>query len=155
MKSLIILIGLPGSGKTTLIESGFKDAIVIRPDDYVGCEDNGWTPHKAILAWSQADEIFEKLLKSDEDTVIFDAMFLSPSTRYKYIRKAKDAGVHVSAVFLDTPYSVCLVRNMTRPDYRKIPDDKMEKFAELLKPPSSAEGFDFVSTIKFKKEKSS
>jgi hypothetical protein len=44
---------------------------------------------------------------------------------------------------------------MSRPDYRRIPDDKMEKFAELLTPPSPTEGFDFVTVIKSKKKEGS
>jgi len=156
MKSLILLIGLPASGKTTLIEAGFEDAVIVRPDDHIGYEDGGWTTHDAVIAWKKADEMFDELLQSDEDTtVVFDAMFLSPKTRYKYIRKAKDAGVHVSAIFLDTPYSVCLARNLSRPEYRKVPDDLMMKFAGLLQEPSKDEGFDFVSVVRFKKEESS
>ena len=157
MKSLVMLIGLPASGKTTLIEAGFaKDATVVSPDDHIGYEDGGWTTHKAIIAWNKADEMFDELLQDDEDTtVVFDAMFLSPKTRYKYIRKAKDAGIPVSAIFLDTPYSVCLARNLSRPEYRQVPGDLMTKFARLLEEPSKEEGFDFVSIVKFKKEISS
>ena len=155
MKSLILLIGLPASGKTTLIKAGFADAVVVRPDDHIGYEDGGWTTDCAVAAWDKADEMFDALLQNNEDTVVFDAMFLSPETRCKYIEKAKGAGVHVSAIFLDTPYPVCLARNMSRPEYRKVPDDLMTKFAGLLTEPSKNEGFDHVSIVRFKKGESS
>lgn len=104
-------------------------------------------------AWDKADKMFEVSLCGNVNTVVFDATFFVPEVRARYTKRAKDAGARVSLIFLDTPYSICLARNLLRPAYRQVSENTMEVFNKSLVRPSLEEGFDFVSFVRFEKGK--
>lgn len=75
-----------------------------------------------------------------------DATNLTPRFRRDWIAIARKAGATVEAVYFDTPLDLCQQRNRTR--HRVVPPGVIEAMATILTPPSKAEGFLRVRTIR-------
>ena len=140
---LILMIGLPGAGKTTVLQSHFSDIVFVSPDNFIGyTKKDPWTPQKAKIAWQKATKLLKQKLP-DED-VVFDATFVDKKARKKYINIGKRLGAQVQAIFVDTDSKVCITRNASRNKYRKVPDAVMKSMGSRLERPTKEEGFDII-----------
>jgi predicted kinase len=144
---LALMVGIPGSGKTWLLERLFPDALVIRPDDHIGyTKDDPWTPQAAKAAWNRAHEdLKEALASGGPEFVAFDATMVAALKRRRYIRSAMNAGLRPVAVFADTPLETCRERNGGREEGRRISEAVIRSMASRLEPPTVSEGFDIVA----------
>lgn len=149
MSQLIISIGLPGSGKTT----------VLKPM----AEKLGYT-------YINADEIRHELTGSETDHsmektvwelvyeraveavayggVILDATNTKPKDRVSIIKHLRQYGVgEIVALWFDVPFEIASERNATRE--RKVPITVLEKMQRRLaaQPPTYAEGFDKILKV--------
>ena len=75
-----------------------------------------------------------------------DATSLTRWERRPWIRLADDADCEAEAIFFSTPLEVCLARNAGRD--RVVPTDVVREMARRLEPPSIAEGFARVITLR-------
>lgn len=149
MRIFIMLIGIPGSGKTWLRQKAFYDAKVVCPDEGIGyTKDRPWTQQAAQIAWRESDGRFASLLDDDRvDLVIFDATNTTIRHRRKYLTQARNAGFQTVAVYCETDKSVCLERNAARDKYRKVPELTIDRMYAKLEPPTLEEGFHLVARI--------
>jgi predicted kinase len=123
MKRLILLIGLPGSGKTTLakklVERGFQSisADTIRKDLY-GDEAEQGDPEKVFAIFF---EQLDQMLSNGADIVV-DNTNLKAKHRKEITDRAQPFGYEDTQLWLiDVPLAQCLERNRLRP--RKVGDD--------------------------------
>ncbi|HEY9733284.1 MAG TPA: AAA family ATPase [Drouetiella sp.] len=123
MKRLILLVGIPGAGKTTLakkiIEKGFHclSADPIRQELYGNAAEQGDKEEVFKIFFERLDDMFSKELD-----IIIDNTNLNPRQRKPILDKAKAAGyTDVQLWLLDVPLDVCLKRNAGRE--RVVPDD--------------------------------
>ena len=146
MNKLYMLVGIPGAGKSTWVKRNRSSEVLISPDlfleDKYGYE---WTPKRASEAWANAYQRFATCLQQ-EQSVVWDATFITSQDRAAPLNIAKAFGYHVVAVFLDTPLQVCLSRNAKRKRL-PVPRDKIEMMRRRLRPPTTEEGFDEVVRI--------
>ena len=141
---IVVLVGLPGSGKSTWLESIAANAL---SSDAL----------RKVLADDETDQtihgqVFETLryllrqrLILGRETTYIDATNLTPEERRPYIGMGRSYGCEVEAVFFDVPLEVCLERNRRRG--RFVPEDALRRMAEKLRPPTLAEGFSRVAAI--------
>ena len=144
-----MLIGIPGSGKTTLSkELTVKyNAKVISSDKVrqtvVGIKENDVFPTVYRLC---AEE-----LKEDKN-VILDATHITPKVRKRSFDALDEYKVEYEkiAVYLDTPVDVCVKRVAIRnedPTELHLPLEVVESYHKNLIPPTEEEGFDEVHII--------
>lgn len=150
--TLYILIGVPGSGKSTYAEELFQKAekgTALVSSDQIrkslygreSCQDNP----KKVFAIAHNTVIDQ--LKNGYD-VIFDATNIYAKDRKELILKVcfeVTQPVRFIAVYFDTPISECIKRQDLRE--RKVPTRVIEKMGRQIDKPTFQEGFDIIKTI--------
>jgi polynucleotide kinase-phosphatase len=114
--SLVVLIGVTGSGKSTFARAHFKPTEVISSDVCRGLvaddeNDQSATP----AAFELLQYIVGKRLAGGRLTVI-DATNVQPEARRQLVLLAREHDVLPAAIVLDLPEKLCAERNATRPD---------------------------------------
>ena len=150
MAKLIMLIGIPGSGKTTYSKDLSKEynAKVISSDKvrqtYIGIEESEVFPIVYRLCIEE--------LKNDCN-VILDATHITPKVRKRTFDALDQFGVVYDkiAVYVDTPVEVCLKRVEIRnqdPNELFLPLEVIESYGKNIIAPSKEEGFSEIFVIK-------
>lgn len=132
MKNLLILIGPPGSGKTTYAKTQFPDHIRISQDDQ----------------GKKYYDLFLMHLETNSD-IIVDRMNFSKQQRERFIKPAKDKGYKVIVRIFYIPKDICFNRMMDRKDHPKITDEKsaggaLDVFFKQFEKPELLEGIDEI-----------
>ncbi len=114
--SLVVLIGVSGSGKSTFGRAHFRPTEVISSDFCRGLvaddeNDQAATP----VAFELLHYIAGKRLAAGRLTVV-DATNVQPDARRQLVALAREHDVLPVAIVLDVPEGVCAARNAGRPD---------------------------------------
>ena len=114
--SLVVLIGVSGSGKSTFGRAHFRPTEVISSDFCRGLvaddeNDQSATPR----AFELLNHIVGLRLAAGRLTVV-DATNVQPDARAKLVALAREHDVLPTAIVLDMPEALCLERNAQRPD---------------------------------------
>jgi predicted kinase len=138
---IVVLVGLPGSGKSSYLErlgvTGLSsDALrVLLADDATD-----QTIHEHVFQTMRY--LLRQRLAIGRPVTYIDATNLRPEERRPYIGIGQSYGCDMEAVFFDVPLEICRARNAAR--HRIVPEDALLKMAAKLVPPTTAEGFDRV-----------
>lgn len=151
MRSLVILRGSPGSGKSTWVERmGLKNYTLCADDIRMLMESPILAPNETHTVISQKNdkyvwqllfEILEKRMERGE-FVIVDATHSKSSDfsrynklceRYRYRRYYVD--------FSDVPIDECIRRNNTREEYKRVPEDVIRKMYSRLQTQGKTSGW--------------
>lgn len=135
---VIIAIGIPASGKTTL-RAKYRDYAVISPDE-IRKGLFGVTYDKAIepFVWDIAFEWLECYTLAGVN-VYFDATSISKWARARIMEVVDRRRVKVIAHYLPVSVKTALKRNLERD--RHVPEEVIISMAERLEPPTIDEGF--------------
>ncbi|NEN90118.1 MAG: AAA family ATPase [Okeania sp. SIO3H1] len=151
MTRLIILIGLPASGKSTLarkIVTRYPQCQLISTDairaQLFGDEaiQGPW-----LRVWQQVQQKFYQAVRQTS-LAIYDATNVQRRQRRQVIDLAKGSGfTHLTGLWLDKSLELCLRRNRQR--QRQVPEEVIMKMYRQLTdaPPSCEEGLDIVKRI--------
>lgn len=143
-KYLILLSGVPASGKTTL-RNKVSEGTVISPDDNIGyTEDSPWTPELAKTAWKKANCALSESIDRGDNIIIFDATLVSPKVRKKYIDIGRKNSIKLVSICCLASKEQITKRNANRDKFRKVPRNVIDRMMDNLVYPSKEEGFDYV-----------
>jgi predicted kinase len=140
----VVLVGLPGSGKSTYAAraGGFSlSSDEIRrwlSDDPAHQEIHG-------RVFSVLRNLLKHRLELKRPLTHIDATSLTPRERRPYIKLAELYGAEIEAVFFDVPVDECQRRNRARD--RVVDDQVIAAMAARMVRPTIEEGFSRVSFI--------
>ncbi len=141
----MVLVGLPGSGKSTWLE---RQGIVGISSDRI----------REVLADDAADQtiharvfltmryLLRHRLAIGRPVSYVDATHLTPEERRPTSKSHSGTAATWKLSTSDVPLEVCCARNLRRD--RVVPDDAMARMAAKLAPPDVREGFVRVTVVK-------
>lgn len=153
-KVAYILVGIPGSGKST-VRNSIENVTVISSDDFIEghAKEQGKTYNEVFkdvvgVAQRHCTVLFEQVIESGEN-FIWDQTNITSEKRRSILAKIPSDYKKV-ALYLDTPLEVAIERNAKRE--RNIPEGVIRDMHSRLEPPTTEEGFDSVIHYVTKKE---
>lgn len=156
MKHLIVLVGIPASGKSTYRQKAADDldtpTTFISSDDYLErrAEAEKITYSEAFKLYADEAQKHTNSISQwafqQGHNVIWDQTNLSSKKRRKIINMAPSFYKKTAVVF-KTPFDVAVERNSLRPEGRRISDKIMLMMRDAFQPIEADEGFDFVVEI--------
>lgn len=146
VRELIVLCGLPGSGKSTYTRKKFGDThVVICADEFrkIHTGRDFYPPAECVI--NQMVRVTVEVLLRRSMPVVIDMTCLTVTSRLKWIDLAKRCDAPVRCLWMDIATSVCLERNARRE--RKVPADVIDAMATRFIPPLEGEGFDTITRV--------
>lgn len=145
MKKLILMCGIPASGKSTTAKtlSAYMDnAPIVSMDDIREmlfgtrkCQQQGDMVYN--LAVNRVIRLFREC-----DIVIFDATNRSAKARKQVIQDIQTCfDCYVYCIFMNTPLDVALDRNSNRDESIQVPPAVIHRMYNTLQPPTNDEYF--------------
>ena len=142
---IVLMIGLPGSGKSTYIERlGVTALSSDRIRQLLADDATDQTIHSRVFATIRY--LLRQRLAIGRTVTYVDATHLTPGERRPYVKIARQHGCDIEAVFFDVPLEICMARNSGRE--RIVPMEAMRKMAAKLVQPRAAEGFSRVTVVR-------
>jgi len=142
---LVILVGLPASGKSTWAQ---KQALPILSSDAVRVLLTGDVTHQGAnrLIFQTLRQLAAARLQAGMEVTCIDSTALTQWERRCWVRFAQLHNCEAEAVYFDVPLAECKRRNAARD--RVVPDPVMDLMAARLQPPDAAEGFSRITVVR-------
>ena len=141
---MVVLAGLPGSGKSTYVERLGAPALSSdRIRGLLADDETDQTIHDRVF--QTVRYLLRQRLELGRPVTYIDATNLTPEDRRPFLEMGRAHGCEVEAVFFDVPLAVCRERNARR--RRVVPEEALAKMAAKLVPPALEEGFARVTVI--------
>ena len=142
--NLYLLIGLPGSGKTTWANSKPSKEYVVISTDETAKMFRGLPKDKRRKF---EIELSKKQLQEGRH-VILDKMLMSKEARQTYIKALKPYANKVIVVLFNVPLLKCLERNRQRDKYKQVSDKSYIAHIKRFEAPAKDEGYDELIEVK-------
>ena len=145
-RSLVLLIGPAGSGKSTFARKHFAGTEIVSSDALrAAVSDDEGDQSASADAFQLLRLITGKRLRRGRLTVI-DATNVQPKARRNLLRLARTNAAPATAIVFNLPVAICLARNRARPDRQVTPEVVERQAADLATslPGLAKEGFQHV-----------
>jgi predicted kinase len=132
---LVVMVGLPGSGKSTYARTNFRN--IVSPDR-IRLEQFGtaFDPDIEQEVWDGAFGEARRLLGAGA-VVCFDATSVSRRRRFRLVHLARELGAPAVVVWVRVEPEVAWGRNAARE--RPVPREAFDRLVQAFEPPSAEE----------------
>lgn len=141
MNKLIILSGLPGTGKSHYEKNYIKEAHTTISSDEIRIKITGsydiMCPDMSVVYNKMIDETNE-LFSKGNNTVVLDSTFLDSKRRLYFLDKIKNAD-YIELVMLHVSLETILMRNHKRIKSKWVPEEVIKEMATRYKRPDEIE----------------
>ena len=135
-QGIVVLVGYPGSGKTSIAAERYPGALVLHGDDL---KTQARIVKAARLALTQTPE-----KPQTPHTIVIDATNASAEKRKVYIELAREFHLPATCLWVKTSMEESLYRNNLRPRDAVVPKIAYHMFNKHFQDPSIAEGFNRI-----------
>lgn len=135
---LIILIGLPGAGKSSFYRARFADTHALLSKDLMRHTRRGKTNKLAQMA---------RDLLTIGTNVVIDNTNVTRDSREALLFVARDCGAHVTGYYFDVSREDCRARNAMRTGKACVPEWVIGMIGNQLQLPTYEEGFDTIFRV--------
>ena len=150
-KHLYLMVGVPGSGKSTYAKNILKDGDIYISRDEIRYsllteEDDYFAKENEVIK-TFIDNIDKSLVNEEYcGDVYADATHLSPKSRAQVLNKLKNKD-KVSAIYLDIPLDLILERNAQRKGRALVPENVVRRMYNSIILPTKVEGIEELIII--------
>jgi predicted kinase len=134
----VILVGIPGSGKSTFTRSRYPQYECVSKDLL--------SPH-ARDKQARQDAALRAAFRAGRSVVV-DNTNVTPADRAAIIAIAREFGARVIGYYLEISTREAVARNERREGRAKVPKVAIFTAAKRLVPPAAAEGFDELHVVR-------
>ena len=149
MSKLFIMMGAPGSGKTTWCKNNVpKNAVYISRDEIrfsiIKDEDSYFSKEKIVY-----DIFINKINEALESglDVYADQTSLNAGSRKKLINALNKRPDEINVIYIERPLSTILEYNSKRTGRKLVPNDVIIKMYNSISKPAAKEGIDYLYII--------
>ena len=147
--TLFVLVGLPGSGKSTYARRQLACCARVSLDD-IRLMLSGqayYAPFEPLVSEIGMLALAATVRRAAVEgfDVVFDATNVTRALRDRNLTVARGHGIRAVAVWLRCPLETARGRNQSRPN--PVPEDVITRFDAQFEPPTVEEGFDEVWVV--------
>lgn len=146
MANFVMMVGLPGCGKSTYSNKLAQQGFVVYSSDAIRNELN-------MHENTQTAKVFEimhkriKVAMQENKDIVYDATNLSRKRRMAYLESIKKYNYHKICYLFIVPLEVCMERNALRTGYARVPDHVYNNMLRAFQIPMIEEGWDEIIPI--------
>ena len=150
MSKLIMMVGVPGSGKSTWIRNNFSNIIPVSRDAirFELLDERGGD------YFDYEDEVFEKFIAQiigslmGEEITIADATHLNKKSRARVLNRVAKFADEIEAVWIDTDLETAFAQNDLREGRAWVKHGIIRRMWFSMEEPEFDEGFTNITIIK-------
>ena len=151
MANIIMMCGIPGSGKSTYVEKhrGEHDLYISRDLIRFSMLEEGQEYFgKEKLVFDTFVKTINQALKVNSiENIWVDATHINPPSRYKILRRISKQYKSLKIIVMDIPLSVCIDRNNYREGRARVPESAINGMYKNFRMPTFEEGYNEIIIV--------
>ena len=151
---LIVMVGIPGSGKSTFAQNYIKDAnnmstVWVSRDEVRYSLISGTDEY-----FAKEKDVFKAFIKkintvlAEGKDVIADATHINVQSRKKLLSSITVPDIQIEACVMEASLQECLVNNEKREGMARVPKAAILRMYRQFEYPTFSEGFSSISNVK-------